>query len=210
MYTRIKIEAASTARKARSVVSLATEGDTEALAIKYVYAPLPLNIADSIEGTLSEFTTLLVNRVIVCVVVPDCTSTTCTAIVGTLDVGVVVAVGEATGVDVPLPTVAVGVVFGCVVAVAAGVLVAFAVAVAAGVLVPFTAAVAVGPCCIEVVGMTAGVAVTLERSIVLGILFSTVRISLAVGGVVPCLKFVMLSTLTFLLLMFRSTTCTVS
>ena len=197
-YNRIQTEAASTARKARSVVSLATEGDTEALAIKYVYAPLPLNIAVAIEGTLSEFTTLLVNRVIVCVVVPDCTSTTCTAIVGTFVVGVVVAVGEATGVGVPLPTVAVGVVFGCV------------VAVAAGVLVPFTAAVAVGPCCIEVVGMTDGVAVALERSMVLGILFSTVRISLAVGGVVPCLKFVMLSTLTFLLLMFRSTTCTES
>src|SRR6266571_2810712 len=125
-----------------------------------------------IAGTLSLFTTLLVNRMIVCVVVPDCTSTTCTGIVGRFVVGVALAVGEAAGVGVPLPTVAVGV------------------------PLPVTVAVATGPCCIEVVGMTVGVPVDLERSIVLGVLLNTVRISYAVFCLKKKIKFLFYNTLT--------------
>src|SRR5450759_2143180 len=140
---------------------------------------------------LSLSTSVLVKRDTVSMVLPAFASTTCTGMVGTLGVGVAVAAGEATTVGVPLPTVAVA--LGCV------------VAVAAGVLVPLVAVA----CFTAVVGTAVGVAEVFERSAVLGILFRTFWISAGVG-VGPAWKFVMLSTLFFLLFADRSSTCTVN
>src|SRR5437879_524442 len=112
-------------------------------------------MVDLIVTNLPVFTSELVSTVSVCVVVPAFTAATLT---GMLAVGLdAVAVGEATGVAVPLP--------------AAGVVVALGFAVAVGVPLP-TVAVAVDvPLPVVGVGTAVGDAAECETSVVLGSLF---------------------------------------
>src|SRR6266702_2372027 len=78
---------------------------------------LALKMVDLMVTNLSVLTSVLVSTVRVCVVVPAFTSTTLT---GMLAAGLdAVAVGEATGVGVPLPAAGVVVALGFAVAVAA-------------------------------------------------------------------------------------------
>src|SRR5438552_12210270 len=87
---------------------------------------LALKMVDLMVTNLSVLTSVLVSTVRVCVVVPAFASTTLT---GMLAAGLdAVAVGEATGVGVPLPAAGVVVALGFAVAVGVGT----AVGVAAG------------------------------------------------------------------------------
>src|SRR5579859_8062306 len=104
--------------------------------------------------TLSVLTSELVNIVSVFVVVPTCTSAMCSGMLAAGLAVVGVAVGDATGVAVPLPL--------------------------AGVLVLVGLAVAVAVACTVGVAPTVG-AVAFDTFVVLGRLLSRLRISLAPG-----------------------------
>ena len=139
-------------------------------------------------------TVVRVNRVIVCVVVPWCTSSTFTGILDGLDPVAGVAVGVTRTDGVPFPGVGVA-------AAVDGVFVAFGVAVAVG--DPFAVAVALGvPVAVAVaVAVVVGVGVEVEGpfvgSEVGGSLLSTDSMSL-MAGFTPFWKFVTVTTVTVL------------
>jgi hypothetical protein len=145
-----------------------------------------------------------VNRVIVCVVVPWCTSSTFTGILDGLDPVAGVAVGVTRTDGVPFPGVGVA-------AAVDGVFVAFGVAVAVG--DPFAVAVALGVPVAVAVALGVPVAVAVAVAVVVGVgvevegpsagfdvagsLLSTDSISL-IAGFTPFWKFDTVTTVTVL------------
>src|SRR6266568_952945 len=107
MYARIQREATITANTALLLVSLATEDETKASVNVYEYAFFPCNRAAWMAYNLSWLTWVLVRILSVPVVCPVCTVTTLTGMLAELVPGVGVAVGEATGVLLPVPAVGV-------------------------------------------------------------------------------------------------------